>query len=421
MHIETTILTKDIETIQGLQEGTLVRHGSIIKKKHKEHNISFLIEAPELTEQFVNLPFSPLLGVGSLTENSFKNTILNSQLASIGSQFSGIEQTLSSVLQLSQIAAGASVLNLGVSIAGFAYMGYKLQQIQGALGKIQQSIEVGFTNIEKRLDKISGQLAYLQLLVLDNSLKQQNLSKAISSLQRTIFVKEISDFAAEIINFELFPDSSKKEDLIKAASGLRLFLSNQTIQIPPEEESEILLNSDLSIQGWAVATAVEANLMLEIGKIKEAKKLLDIEINNFKKVVSRWANKLIDDESSQLSTAYRFTAPCFEKHISLERIERIIRISEKDISLSPDKIRNKKNEVYVEFQMDSKMSDKYWQYRQIAIAEYLDTLSELYARLDSLRLFADLCESQNVKSSKDILENNITEPNLYIIKTALVY
>ncbi len=417
MHIEATILTKDIETIQGLQEGTLIRHGSIIKEKHKEYNVGFLIEAPELTEQFMNLPFSPLLGGGSSIKNSSTNSILNCQLASISPQFSGIEETLSSVLQVSQIAAGASVLNLGVSIAGFVYMGYKLNQIQSSLGKIQQSIEAGFSNIEDRLDKISGQLAYLHLLIVDNSQKQQNLSQAISNLQRTIFIKEISDLAAEILNFNLFPDLSKKEDLIKVASGLRLFLSNQIIQIAPEDESEILLNTDLSIQGWAVATAVEANLMLEIGKIKEAKKLLDIEINNFKEVVLRWANKLLDDENSQLSTAYRFTAPCFGKHISLERIERIISISEKDISLSPDKIRNKKNEVYVESQMDSKMSDKYWQYRQIAIAEYLDTLSELYARLDSLRSFADLCESQNVKSSKEILENNITETGLYLIKT----
>ncbi len=57
-----------------------------------------------------------------------------------------------------------------------------------------------------------------------------------------------------------------------------------------------------------------------------------------------------------------------------------------------------------------------WLNQQIAIAEYLDTLSELSARLDSLQEFAALCESQGVKSSKEILEilpKNL-QPELYI-------
>jgi tetratricopeptide (TPR) repeat protein len=417
MHIEATLLTKDTETIQGLQEGTLIRHGSIIKDRHKERNISFLIEAPGFTEQLMSLASPPLLG-GALVNDTYNSSILNNQLASINPQFNGIEKTLSSVLQISQIAAGASILNLGISIAGFAYMGYKLNQIQSSLGRIQKSIEAGFADIEDRLGTISGQLSYLHLLVLDNSRKQQSLAQAISNLQRTIFLKEISDLAAEILNFNRFPSHSSREGIIKVASGLRLFLSNQIIQISPEDDIEILFNNDLSIQGWALATAIEANLMLEMGNIKEAKELLELEINSFKELVVKWSDKLLDDTNSQLATAYRFTAPCFQKHISLERIERIINISERDISLSPEQIRRKKYEIEVEYQMsDSNICDKYWQYRQIAIAEFLDALTELYARLDSLRYFAELCLTKNVKSSKEILVDKTTEQGLYIIKS----
>jgi hypothetical protein len=59
--------------------------------------------------------------------------------------------------------------------------------------------------------------------------------------------------------------------------------------------------------------------------------------------------------------------------------------------------------------------DEIWTHRQIAIAEYLDTLSELLARLDSLQSFAVLCENKNVKSSKDILPDNDAETGLYVI------
>jgi len=56
-------------------------------------------------------------------------------------------------------------------------------------------------------------------------------------------------------------------------------------------------------------------------------------------------------------------------------------------------------------------------YRQIAIAEYLDAFSELLARLDSLQFFADLCENQNVKSSKDILPDANAQSGLYLLSS----
>lgn len=55
-----------------------------------------------------------------------------------------------------------------------------------------------------------------------------------------------------------------------------------------------------------------------------------------------------------------------------------------------------------------------WQHQQIAVAEYLDTLSELSARLDSLQDFAKLCDSTGVSSSKDLLPDSDT-PGLYLL------
>ena len=59
--------------------------------------------------------------------------------------------------------------------------------------------------------------------------------------------------------------------------------------------------------------------------------------------------------------------------------------------------------------------DQAWTHRQIAVAEYLDTLSELSARLESLESFAELCESRGVKSSREILPGADTEPGIYIL------
>lgn len=409
MLIDTTLLVKNTEIVKGLLDGTLKRYGSVIRESATGRIVKHLAEAPGLTNKLMTLPFSPVLTGVSLLSDLFSNF----QLKRIDSKLTGIETTLSPMLGVTQIAAGASVLNLGVSIAGFAYMGYKLNQLQKSLGNIQQTLETGFNDVNTRFDQVSGQLAYLCLLADNNRQKQQQISEAIANLHKSILIKEISDLAAEILDRSRFPDSSPRETL-KVASRVRLFLANQAMQATPELDAEILLNSDVSMQGWAVATATEANLLLEIGKIEDAKELLALEVPKFQEVAVEWTDHLIIDENPFLATAYRFTAPCFEDYISSERVERIVNFSEGDRSLSRDQIRCKKNEVEVEFQMSySQAYDQAWIHRQIAIAEYLDTLSELSARLDSLQSFAALCESRNVKSSKEILPN--AESGLYVL------
>ncbi|MEA5562333.1 hypothetical protein [Planktothrix agardhii] len=434
MLIDTTLLVNNPEIIKGLLDGSMTRYGSVIRWAAGTANggqiVRHLAETPGLTSKLMTVPFSPILGGVDIIGHGLTYHKLM-----------GIEKTLSSVMGLTQIAAGASVLNLGVSIAGFAYMGYKLHQIQNTLGHIQQSMETGFNRVEadlnrieknlsagfihldqrlnqvdNSLDIISGQLAYLYLLVEDSRQKQKSLAKAISHLHQAMLIKEIAALKAQLDDRSRFPDESPRS-AIKTASRVRLFLSNQAIQATPELDAEIMLNADVSIQGWAVAIATEANLLLEIGKHQEAKELLTIEVPQFKQVAERWGQALINHENTYLSTAYRFSNDRFNHYITPERVERITQISTSDRALSPDQIRSKKTNIDVEFDMfysDTKF-DLAWTYRQIAIAEYLDSLSELSARLESLESFADLCESKGVKSSQEIIPGNDDEPGIYAL------
>lgn len=434
MLIDTTLLVKNPEIIKGLLDGSMTRYGSVIRWAAGTANggqiVRHLAETPGLTSKLMTVPFSPILGGVDIIGHGLTYHKLM-----------GIEKTLSSVMGLTQIAAGASVLNLGVSIAGFAYMGYKLHQIQNTLGNIQQSMEAGFNRVEadlnriennlnagfyhldqrfnqvdNSLDIISGQLAYLYLLVEDSRQKQKSLAKAISHLHQAMLIKEIAALKAELDDRSRFPDESPRS-AIKTACRVRLFLSNQAIQATPELDAEIMLNADVSIQGWAVAIATEANLLLEIGKHQEAKELLAVEVPQFKQVAERWGQALINHENSYLSTAYRFSNDRFNHYITPERVERITQISTSDRALSPEQVRSKKTNVDVEFDMSYSATkfDQAWTHRQIAVAEYLDSLSELSARLESLESFADLCESKGVKSSQEIIPGNDAEPGIYAI------
>jgi hypothetical protein len=430
MLIDATLLVKNPEILKGLLDGSMQRYGSVIRwaagTVKAGQIVRHLAENPGLTSKLMTVPFDPIvagidvighaLNYHKLIGVDHKLIGIDRKIIGIDRKLIGFEKTLSSVMGLSQIAAGASVLNLGISIAGFAYMGSKLNQVQKTLGHIQQSMEEGFNRIDNRLDIISEQLAYLYLLVEDSRQKQQSLAKAISHLHQAMLIKEIATLKAELDDRSRFPDKSPRSAL-KTASRVRLFLSNQAMQATPELDAEIMLNADVSIQGWAVATATEANLLLEIGKHQEAKELLALEIPQFKQVAERWGKALINDENTYLSTAYRFTNSRFKNHIASERVERITEISPSDRTLSPDQIRGKKNYVDVEFEMSysSAKFDRAWTHRQIAVAEYLDGLSELLARLEGLESFANLCESKGVKSSREILPGDDAEPGIYIL------
>jgi hypothetical protein len=420
MLIDTTLLVNNPEILTGLLTGEMSRYGSVIRYAAGTANagqiVKHLAEAPGLTSSLMMMPVNPVIGTAGIATSVIGQGVNIYKLTGIQNTLNGMQLTLSQVMGLSQIAAGASVLNLGVSIAGFAYMGYKLHQVQKSLGKLQETLEIGFDNVNKRLDQISGQLAYLYLLVEDSRQKQESLAKGISNLHKAMLIKEIANLNAKLTSLKRFPNQSY-ESAIETASAVRLFLGSQAMQSTPELEAELMLNTDVSIQGWAVATATEANLLLQIGQHQEARQLLAQEVPKFQQVANSWGKELINNTYSEVATAYRFSASPFNDYITEERVKRIIQISEADLKLNDDQIRCKKNEVEVQYQMTyaPKRYNQTWQHQQIAIAEYLDTLSELTARLDSLQYFAALCEAKGVKSSKELLPDDTVKPGLYLL------
>jgi hypothetical protein len=415
MIITPTFLINDPAIIQGLLNGTLTRYGGVVREAATGQIVRHLVESPALTNNLMTFAANPLLGAAKIASDTAGHGITIHKLNNVASQLNQVQQMLNPILGLSQIAAGASVLNVGISIAGFTYMGYKLNQIQTSLGKIQQSMEAGFKNIDERLDILSGQLAYLHLLVQENRQGQIKLADAINQLHRTILIKEIAELRAELIDKNRFPNTSIQSAL-KVASKVRMVMSDQALQITPELEPQKMLLADVATQGWAVATATEAYLLLEVGMFEEAQELLSLEVPKFKQNAEQWTHKLLKTERPELNTAYRFTAPLFKQHISQERVKRIVNISSSDRNLSLEKKQDKQDQVAIEFQMSyASQFQKDWVYQEVAIAEYLDTFSELSARLETLQDFAALCQKTEVKSSFELLPSNQEEGSWYTI------
>jgi hypothetical protein len=132
--------------------------------------------------------------------------------------------------------------------------------------------------------------------------------------------------------------------------------------------------------------------------------------------IQQWSAALLKEDCPQLSTTYRFATPRFKSHITQERISRIASMSPFDSHLSDDQRWQKTQDAKIELEMFHNQGlGTPWLHRQIALAEYLDTMSELLARLDSLQHFIDLCDRYNIKGYRDLQLENSDQPNLYAI------
>ena len=135
--------------------------------------------------------------------------------------------------------------------------------------------------------------------------------------------------------FELPDNVQKNQTQESEVVGTETYYENVT-QTRNENYTEEY-KSGIAIQGWAVATATEANLLLEIGENQEAKQLLAEEVQKFQQVAQTWGNKLINSNyKSELATTYRYATEPFQEYITPERVARITQISPGDTNLKAD-------------------------------------------------------------------------------------
>lgn len=408
MLIDTTLLAENGHLIEGLVTGSLKRFGGVVRDSSNGRIVKHLLEAPGTSDALMRAPVPNLLGgAGAIVDTIGHGVTIH--------KLNAVQKTLSSVLQVSQIAAAASVLNLGVSVAGFAYMGYKLNQLEKSMSAMQERMDAGFDRVDAKLDAIARQLGYLLLLAESNADEQRRIRTSLAELHRAVLIAELAELQSWLDQLARFPQDNPK-DAIRAASKVRRTLSDQAVRAVPEFEPRVMLVADISIRGWVVATATEAQLLMGLGQHRDARQLIESEHPRFAALSESWARALLADERPQLETVFRFAAPRFEDAVLPERIERMTRVHPADRSLPADRRQRAAKEAALELEMshNASLSDE-WTHRQIAIAEYVDGLSELSDRLEGLGAFARECEVRSLPSSRDALPGPDAAPGVYVL------
>ncbi|MFS8893984.1 hypothetical protein [Synechococcus sp. O70.1] len=177
-----TLLFASPSIVSGLLDGSLVRYGGVVREAATGCIVKHLAEAPGLTSLLMNAP-----GLEAI------NWVINSLAhQATHRKLEILQHTATKILGLSQVSAGASVLNLGVSAIGFTYMHFRLNQLQ------------------------------ISLLASFGRSKQSRNPMAISNLHRDLFIQSLAKLQAELASLHRFHEASPRNAL-KALAEARIF------------------------------------------------------------------------------------------------------------------------------------------------------------------------------------------------------
>jgi hypothetical protein len=96
------------------------RVGGVVRDHLTKQVVAWLREGGSIPRQGLPLPADPVTGVLNLIVSAVNTGVSVKGFADVKQKLGGIEQTLQQVQGVLQVTSAASVLNLGISVMGFA-------------------------------------------------------------------------------------------------------------------------------------------------------------------------------------------------------------------------------------------------------------------------------------------------------------
>ena len=127
---------------EGLLDGTLRRHGGVIRHAAGRPEGGRIVA--HLQDMGMD-PFQELVQTG-------RPPAVNPPME------------LGQLLELQSLTAVTSMVNLGVSVAGFAYTAYQLHKVREGIDTLQRLTDRGFKQMDARLDDVARRLEELYIL-----------------------------------------------------------------------------------------------------------------------------------------------------------------------------------------------------------------------------------------------------------------
>lgn len=209
----------------------------------------------------------------------------------------------------SGVAALTGVLNLGVSIAGFAIMNNKLNKLTEELRELQAVTQDGFSRVDARLDQLEAHLLDIKLVTCRTAVEVVDLRHDVADIGRLLDAERfarLAMLAERVCEGKSLDDPARFAVLTDGFAELRHFFSLALGGRPPEALNLKFVRDLGYFQAWSATLALEAQCYWASGNLDEGLARFGANLVPYADSARRYATALVG------SVPGRFLAPGVE-------------------------------------------------------------------------------------------------------------
>ena len=320
----------------------------------------------------------------------------------------GAAKALTSTLQMSQVAAAASVLNLGVSIAGFAYMAKRMNDLQNDLALLDQRMEAGFDHIDNKLEAVLVRLEEIRHVVHANHQQGQALLGEVRSIRDALFGQQKGKLLAALEMVDV--GASTLENNLQTFKEVRHAMAEELRGGAASWSLQHLMDTGVRFRLWALATAAEALALLRLNKEANAIECYEKAAAFATGCAQQWMERGLPTPDWTIWANRRF-----EDSVSNERLFRLATALEDDTSRAHLLRRQGEGAIQHDLYVRELSDDE--KQEHVGLASLADTAVEVANRLDSNATEIRMCHRHGIPIDDwQRLGQNRTEPLLLLPK-----
>jgi hypothetical protein len=358
--------------------GQVVRHGGVLRVAKG------LPGAGRIVAHLREVPGAEGIGdviktIGGMIDTATKNQITQAQFNALAG--------------LTKVAAAASVVNLGVSVAGFALVMHKLGKLQDQVSGLERLVNARLDGVDAKLDAISQQLVELRYV---QACHGDMLGEALRHLQRLHTDRSLEHIAAmkaesELLSRDATPTPTRIESAERTFRTARHFfamsLSTHGLRRDnPADWPELLLR----YRAWCIAVVADVTLHRRVGRLADAAQIAKASAEMARGWVHGWGATLLPP--AEYGGAWRFGHRRFAE-LPREVMHRLVRLQTGEM---PQYVDPQELLASAQLSQNAPDLDEGWWRRELGIAEVLDFSEETTARLESLAAEMIWCAEQGL-------------------------
>lgn len=299
-----------------------------------------------------------------------------------------LPHALGALLQITNVAAAASVLNLGVSAVGFAVVARKLDRLQASVDQVLSKQDALHGEVIQGFADVQASLVELRFLALEG---RELLSEAVAlvrEVRRDIFDGYVAriQMEAHAIHRQA-PSDAAFEQARRTFDEARRWFQNDLDRAMGNPEPRNLLDALVRYRAWCTAVMLELEVLRRMRARRESAELARASGAKSRAFAIAWGKRLVPPE--EYGGVFRFGHSRFES-LPEEVLLRLFELQEG--TRSPENRFARTTDAAHALAERANALPADWFARQEAGARVLDFLEETTARLESVAAELEHCD-----------------------------